>query len=255
MTHALDPDASAALREAGVDEAEALAALARHHAAGLERVEFARRSVGPRRFDAARPETFLRTVALHAQAWLHADGSLRSVRWTTRERVTRLDRELWRAWTAPALVRLLHVVTGDRRHLEEPVAWLSARTGLAVVWAHRDSDEPELGLRAPNGEPAGWARWMFAETAADLWEAWLGERGWSFAAGRYAATSPSGRDYPWGLSVREDVTDALVVAFAREGLDLPAELAASDVRRRELLGDAPAAGGPLPLLTSGARPA
>ncbi len=236
--HELDPDAAEALDTYGMDAAEVLAALAEHARAGRTTVTFAAPISAPWRPlapTAPGPATVAQ-ITLYARTWLNPDRTLRAVRWSTRDRVKRLDLEAWRTWTAPAVVRLLRVVTGDDRHLEEPVAWLSERTGCDVVWSRRDSDEPELGLRAPNGGPQGWARWMFAEKAADLWEAWLGERGWTFAGGRYRAVSPSGQEYPWGLAQREDPSETLVVACAREGFDLRAELAASDRTLVRLLG-------------------
>lgn len=257
--HELDDDAAAALDGYGMDAAEALAALAEHARAGRTTVTLAAPAGAPWRLHAptATGPMVAREVTLHARTWLNPDRTLRAVRWSTRDRVTRLDREVWRTWTAPAVVRLLRVVTGDDRHLEEPVAWLCGQTGCDAVWSYRDSVELELCLRAPDGQPAGWARWMFAETAADLWEAWLGERGWTFAGGRYCWTSPSGHEYSWGLAHREEPSETLVVACAREGVDLRAELDASARVLARLLGfpaeisAVPAAA--LPLLTRAAR--
>ena len=144
-----------------------------------------------------------------------------------------------RAWTRPALVRLLRVVTGDDRHLEEPVAWLAARTGLVTV--RPEDRRQELALRDPEGRVFAGARTHYGQTAEDLWLAWLDDRGWTVAYDVFdkrRATSPSGRAYYWhGWYLARDADEALVVACSREGYDVAAELAASERLLRWLCGE------------------
>jgi hypothetical protein len=127
-------------------------------------------------------------------------------------------------------VRLLHVATGNLRHIEEPLAWICSR-GWCPYDTRRDRRLRRL-LRA--SRPGAWrlvhedppVTVVFARLCAEAWEGYLVGLEWELAAddegrrGYHQMRSPSGAVY--GLQYAVDV------ALARGGFDVLAELARGD---------------------------
>lgn len=125
------------------------------------------------------------------------------------------------------VVRLLHVVTGDLRHFDDPVAWMRER-GWCVYRRRIDgrnlvrfSAARAGAWRVIGGDPS--ATLAFHRLCAEAWEAYLVATEWELAmdvdGGRhgYPMRSPSGMVYP--------LDRAVDVALARGGFDGRAELA------------------------------
>lgn len=138
------------------------------------------------------------------------------------ERVTSLPVSVLQTWTAPAVCRLLRVVTGDDRHLEEPVAWLAAR-GAPMVY------DGGYAVVLPDGAKV-FALGHFRDAVCEAWRGWLVERGWEredaheFDRVVPMLRSPSGRAYVWDPQA-ERPCEALAIALFRERIDVAAEMA------------------------------
>lgn len=157
-------------------------------------------------------------------------------------RVTALTPAEHRARPRPALVRLLRVVTGDDRHLEEPVAWLCGRTGYGV---HRERRSPTgahggalvLRREGDDGVARGYAEHEYHRAVSALWRAWVADRGWTFPSGTEGAVAPSGALYRWPTRDDWQLPEAVVVACGREGANVREELAASEWLLRRVCGE------------------
>lgn len=133
--------------------------------------------------------------------------------------------------------RLLHVATGDTRHIETPAAWLLSRGW--VVYHHRDDSREEWRVtrpgawRLPRSDPPvsialgreAWAAWE-EYLLANEWEREPAPDGERFGT---SLRSPSGKVYPlWAYTREREATPAIDVALSRGGFDSRAELARGD---------------------------
>jgi hypothetical protein len=130
--------------------------------------------------------------------------------------------------------RLLHLVTGDLRHFEEPVAWMSSRGWCVYVdrvvgrrirlWRVARAG----AWRVTIGDPM--PRAVFARLCGEIWEEYLVASEWE-----RAGDDESRRDFhPYRLPMRSPsgavyALDAAVdIALLRGGFDVLAEFAKGD---------------------------
>lgn len=140
-------------------------------------------------------------------------------------------------WLNARCVRLLHVATGDMRHVEDPAGWMAARGWVA--YAHRGEHRTfwratmSDAWRLPHHDP--YASRAFVHCARDAWVEYLLANEWTRASPaehpRPTAVTdpmraPSGKVYGlWACShAGEDSTPAIDVALSRGGFDVLAEL-------------------------------
>lgn len=117
-------------------------------------------------------------------------------------------------------VLLLHVVTGDTHHIDDPAAWLHGR-GWRFYNSQRDrSRRPQFrAVRAGAWRVRGadpYLSSLFRSTCAGLWVEHLVAMEWE-RDGDGALRSPSGNEYA--------LAEAIQVHLARGGFDLLGELA------------------------------
>ena len=117
-------------------------------------------------------------------------------------------------------VLLLHVVTGDTHHIDDPAAWLHGR-GWRFYNSQRDrSRRPQFrAVRAGAWRVLGadpYLSSLFRSTCAGLWVEHLVAMEWE-RDGDGALRSPSGNEYA--------LAEAIQVHLARGGFDLLGELA------------------------------
>lgn len=139
----------------------------------------------------------------------------------------RLTRRVLELCFESRAVLLLHVVTGDLRHVEGPVAWMRERGWCVYPRRVEGFAAPRLSAaragawRVLAGDPP--ASLAFRRLCEEAWEAHLVASEWEPAldveGGRHGrpVRSPSGKVYP--------LDEAVDVALVRGGFDLLGELA------------------------------